>query len=111
MKYIMLRATLEQQDGFEGVLHKNLSISDRICDFLKAMWALRPEFSILFRACFQVTFVSLSESTFRWSGLLNLGYRQESIIKKNFSRKSLFAGFCCFLEALGTFFLVWFFVP
>ena len=85
MKYIMLRATLEQQDGLEGVLLNNLSISGRICVFLKTLWALRPDISILFRACFQDIFLPFFESKFRSLGILKLGERIESIAKNNFS--------------------------
>ncbi len=65
--------------------------------------------SFLFRACFQVIFLSISDSEFRYLGLPHRGFRMESIAKIDFSLKSFLMNvgmdFCRFLEALGAVFL------
>ena len=52
--------------------------------------APRLEISIVFRACFQVTFLSISEFELGRSGLLKPGFLIESIAKNNLSQKSRF---------------------
>ena len=63
-----------------------------------------------FRACFQVICLSISDSKFRRLGLLNRGFRMESIAKDDISWKSCLMNFgidvYCFLEALRAAFLV-----
>ena len=72
------------------------------------MWA--PEISIVLRACFQVTFLSISGPTFRRFGLPIPGVPIEGIAKPILSEKSFFnyfkINFYNFSEASGTFVLV-----
>ena len=78
------------------------------------VWTPTLERLIFVRVCFQVTFLSISESKFRRLGLHVQGFHKEGIAKINFSQKSFFVDFGIefyfFLETLGAVFLVfWFF--
>ena len=62
------------------------SILDDFGTYFESFWALRLEISISFRACFQVTFVSIFESKFGRLGLLKPGFRMK-YCKNQFSQK------------------------
>ena len=53
-----------------------------------AFWVQKPENVLFFQACFQIIFLSISESKFQRLGLSNQGFRMEAITKLEFSRKS-----------------------
>ena len=100
----------EQQDGLEMVIYRILPdfrvISRRVyISFLKKTLNF-----ILFRACSQVIFSSNFKSEIRRLGLPNRGVRIEGIAKFDLSWKLFLMNsgmdFCCFLEALGAVFLV-----
>ena len=90
--------------GFSSILECFWDIISR------AFRTPRLEISIFVRVCFQVTFLSISESKFRCLGLQIQGFRMEGIAKIDFSQKSCFMDFGhefgCFVEVLGAVFLV-----
>ena len=72
---------------------------------LKVFWAPRLQISLFFRARFQITFSSTSESNIRGLGLKTRGFCQELIAKIDFSQKSFLSisgSKFVFLEAFGS---------
>ena len=62
---------------------------------LIAFWAPKLAFSLFCRACFQVIFLSISESIFRRLGLHIQSFRKEIIAKVNGLRGRLVLVFAC----------------
>ena len=74
-----------------------------------AVFGIQNALKFVFRARFQVIFLSISDSTFRRLGLPNRGFCMEGIAKMTFHRKVVMdigGDFFRFLKALGAAFLV-----